>query len=392
MGEPMPSPRKSIANAVVVLDNVLYVVGGLDGSGQPTSTVLTYNTATELWSETVPMPVPLWRAMAVAHQGKLYVFGGYRTTNFPFSPSSLTLVYDPTVGTWTEGTPMPRGRGASAIVATETDIRIFGGLAGSDLDEHLIYSPGEDMWSEGPAMPTSRSGLTAVYIAGRIHVVGGYVLGGAGTIAQNAVETFDMVQGAWRIGASLPSGRHGLSSAVLDGDMVVFGGFRNEDLNSRSLSYDPDVDAWTVLPDMPDSRSFAGAAAHGNQIFVVGGGSDVLLPLNDAVPTVRIYTTTMQTATDDMAVLPVSLHLKSAFPIPTRDRITVEFELARTSTVTAALHDITGRLVVYEVLGTLSGGAHSWTSGGLSGVISAGSYMLTLRSGHDRATIPFIKR
>ena len=73
----MPNLRLSFST--VVLDDVIYLIGGFIWQGrvpQYMATVDTYNPETEEWSDIPPMPIPVLPFGAAVVNGNIYVFGG----------------------------------------------------------------------------------------------------------------------------------------------------------------------------------------------------------------------------------------------------------------------------------------------------------------------------
>lgn len=100
----LPEPRSSFD--ACILDNKIYVIGGWALRGKASS--IWHKTAWQLdlkdsepaWK---PLPAPAFqrRALAVAaHRGKVYVIGGMEREG---GPTTRTAVYDPTKKKWTNG-------------------------------------------------------------------------------------------------------------------------------------------------------------------------------------------------------------------------------------------------------------------------------------------------
>ena len=72
-------PDLRLAFSTVVLDDVIYLIGGFIWQNrvpQYMATVDTYNPATEEWSDIPPMPIPFMPFGAAVVDGNIYVFGG----------------------------------------------------------------------------------------------------------------------------------------------------------------------------------------------------------------------------------------------------------------------------------------------------------------------------
>jgi N-acetylneuraminic acid mutarotase len=79
----------------------------------------------------------------------------------------------------------------------------------------------------------------------------------------------------WSLRSPLPLPRSEVASAVLRGKIAVAGGFLSDGSSSRRVDlYDPALDRWARLPDLPIGVNHAMAAADGRRIYVVGGYAD----------------------------------------------------------------------------------------------------------------------
>ncbi len=88
--------------------------------------------------------------------------------------------------------------------------------------------------------------------------------------------------GIWTAKEPMPTKRHGVSSAVFNGKIYVFGGW---DLKTVE-EYDPITDSWNAKSPMPNVHAYSGAILIENRIYVIGGNEeggpiDVYDPFND---------------------------------------------------------------------------------------------------------------
>ncbi len=72
-----PIPQGVNRAASVVVDGKIYVIGGIDSSGQSTRTIQVYDPATNRWTTSFPLPEARSRHGAVAVGNMLYVVDGY---------------------------------------------------------------------------------------------------------------------------------------------------------------------------------------------------------------------------------------------------------------------------------------------------------------------------
>ncbi|KAL7727634.1 hypothetical protein ACLKA6_014975 [Drosophila palustris] len=98
---------------VAAIDQFIYVVGGFDGTRQ-LATVERYDTENETWDMVAPIQIARSALSLTPLDGKLYAIGGFDGNNF----LSIVEVYDPRTNTWEQGTPLNSGRSghASAVI------------------------------------------------------------------------------------------------------------------------------------------------------------------------------------------------------------------------------------------------------------------------------------
>ena len=89
----------------VVVEDDIYLIGGIDEFRQYLATVDVYNPRTETWSDIPAMPTPMYPQGAATVNGKIYVFGGlgaggelfpdvvaFDTTDSPAVPRAVTAI------------------------------------------------------------------------------------------------------------------------------------------------------------------------------------------------------------------------------------------------------------------------------------------------------------
>lgn len=98
---------------VAAIKEFIYVVGGFDGVRQ-LSSVERYDTENQVWEQVAPIKIARSALSLTSLDGKLYAIGGFDGTNF----LSIVEVYDPKTNSWELGTPLSSGRSghASAVI------------------------------------------------------------------------------------------------------------------------------------------------------------------------------------------------------------------------------------------------------------------------------------
>jgi len=217
----------------------IYHVGGLDNSGEVSSSLQIYDPDSDSWSAGTPPPTPVCGCAADYYDGRIYVAGGFVDNSF---------------------------NGTDAL---------------------QIYDIQQDAWSTGASLPDARGGLGGGFIDGFLYTVGGHPTDLF--TDDNPTYAYDPQADAWDDSlaeAPLMGYMHcySLGAAEAIGGMLYIGGHFNA--FDTFQYYDPSTDAWTPAPAMPVNAGkmsplFANA---GDMLFDVGGGAGIF------APTVGVYT------------------------------------------------------------------------------------------------------
>lgn len=260
--------------AVVVLDDRIYVIGGIHGQRGTVDDVQAYDPSLDSWSEGVALPAAVHHANAAVVGGRIVVAGALLAN---FSPIDSVWSWAPGETEWSPGASMPGGtaRGAAAVGVVDGRMVLAGGLAPGSVDTVVAYDPALDTWDEElPALPARLDHGTGQAVDDTLFVIGGRT-DSIGNLS-SAVFALDLAEGEWVARAAMPTARGGVGSGVVDGVIVVVGGEGNPAAGSRGVfaeveRYDPAADRWTALPPMRTPRHGMGAAGHEGALYVPGG-------------------------------------------------------------------------------------------------------------------------
>ena len=101
------------------------------------------------------------------------------------------------------------------------------------------------------------------------------LLGLAASAALAAASARPPSTDGWRQRAPLPEPRFEMATAVVDGRLLVFGGFGpGVTATTRVDAYDPATDRWQRLADMPEALTHVNTAVDGRQVWLAGGFLD----------------------------------------------------------------------------------------------------------------------
>ncbi len=263
--------------SVAELDGQIYVLGGYPSTRISTTVVQVYNPATDQWRRSAPLPVALNHTMSVSVNGVLYVIGGQPGAGGDGPFVNTVYAFDPKTGSWSTRTPMPTARAGGGAAVVNGRIYVAGGRPPQGND-FAVYDPATDRWEILPILPTQRNHIGMVSIGSRIYVMGGRTGAGFETPTLDKGEVNDVTSGSWSTAAPMLKPRGGVNAIVANGFIHVFGGEGNAQAASGVFPdhdvFDPILNSWIHLPDMPTPvHGVTGAAFLNGLIHLPGGGT-----------------------------------------------------------------------------------------------------------------------
>ncbi|XP_062377082.1 kelch-like protein 15 isoform X2 [Sardina pilchardus] len=175
-----PYPVNKYGHEGTVLGGKLYITGGITSSstskqvcvfdpgreGAPEQRARRAAVLNSCWENKSKMNYARCFHKMIAHNGKLYVFGGVCVilrASFESQGCPSTEVYNPDTDEWTILASMPIGRSGHGVAVLDKQIMVLGGLCynGHYSDSILTFDPEENKWKEDeyPRMPCKLDGL-----------------------------------------------------------------------------------------------------------------------------------------------------------------------------------------------------------------------------------------
>ena len=194
--------------------------------------------------------------------GSIYVVGGKREKSALRERSAAK--YDIKNDSWTPLPNMLEIVSDGAAVAFQDKIYVIGGFDGFMVhDCTQIFDPETGTWSYGPRMHASRAGVSAAVYAGTIYVIGGFDGGERLRSVERLRPAGPLGQPPfWEDVAPMNVRRSNLAATVMDGKLVVAGGYSADpaDLHQAGVTaafeaFDVRSGEWTMLPNMPIRKS-----------------------------------------------------------------------------------------------------------------------------------------
>jgi hypothetical protein len=207
---------------------------------------------------------------------KLFVFGGEEVTLA--TVVNTTRIYDIATGVWSTGTPMPDVRAFMASGYFNGKIYLVAGYNTGNVDPSFgqvwEYDPVTDTFDTSRAsMPATLGGAGFGLINGHIYVAGGRDLANTNL---NTLYDYDIAADTWTQRANLPTGVNVPGSAVIGGNLWIFGGgnpfaVQTPGTTNSLQIYDPIADTWSSGPALNLQRAFPAGTHVGDTAIAVGG-------------------------------------------------------------------------------------------------------------------------
>ncbi len=214
--------------------------------------------------------------------GLIYIFGGIVADGtlsdkvYAFTPESLG---GPAL---LEKSSLPSARSWAGSAALGGKVYSFGGEAAQDtiLDEVLEYDPVLDIWTVIPHMLDPRFGVKGAVVHDRIYVCGGFTHDGAlGYVTTGSSESFDPANpdDGWRREETMSVAKYWHGMEAVDGVIYLFSGYNGNPRDLSNSNQNPNVVAYRPVREstrspMPGMAQYSGSsAAINDDIYIFGG-------------------------------------------------------------------------------------------------------------------------
>lgn len=251
------------------------------------------------WSWGPDLPVALFEPQGVAHNNRLWVFGGFENGYSKMGNRAFSL--DIRSQRWTELPRIPLFGGISHCGQAVDDqngiIHLVGGLQLSAglvwpnaraVASVLSFSTKDNAWlphNSLPALPAPRGAGAAAILGRQLHFFGGGSFQAGSDFVVDHTDhwsiSLDDAAAGWVFRAPLSVGRNHIGAAVAGGKIFAIGGqhFHNEWTGNVDVTevYNPAVNSWSTLSPLPKPLGHIGpsvASWGANSLFVVGGVSN----------------------------------------------------------------------------------------------------------------------
>jgi hypothetical protein len=258
--EPMATARDMLG-LCKLSDGGLYATGGSSIDYVTLATVERYDLDLDTWNAASPLPRPRYVHCACAVGDAMYVLGGVQMDEEGGDHTvSSVLKFDSSTQIWSEAAPMPAERDTAGICVLGSNIYIIGGCT-DDMEvtsTTYCFCAEENEWTTLAPMPKTAGKPSVCVVDGLIYVMGGEDSDGSSI---NSLRCFDPVANLWSAMAPMIVARSSLGSFVLDGSIYAVGGFDGGSRVSSMERYSVALDSWSevIRGELGVARSSFGA-------------------------------------------------------------------------------------------------------------------------------------
>ncbi len=385
---PLPAPRWYPSSCT--FNGYIYVTGGEQGATGHNNVWFVQpqeDGSLGPWSSTVSLPSGRMYHGCVAHNGYIYVLGGWGAGSYRNTVWYAQIQEDGSIAPWVTTTSLPAARDGIGCVEFNGYIYLIGGYNGSGDSPTVWFAPiledgSVGLWDETTPMPAVRRCHGACAHNGYLYITGGFTMGALPT-AHNHVWYAEVQEngtiGPWISTAALPSAQYGHPCSAYSEYLYVTGGqtafsYFSSVLEGQILN-DGSIDLWSSGDNLPESRTGHCSCVCQQYLYVLGGvnGSGNLSTVQYAsvVPPAEVETDKLQVHGNPIQLM--------AYPGADRGTIQIEYQIASAHgndgiPVSLNMYDASGRLLHTLVNGEVSEGNHNvqWKAG------RSGVYLLRL--------------
>jgi non-specific serine/threonine protein kinase len=259
-----------------VLDNRIWLAGGLLGPDQATNKTEYYDPTLRTWGSGPNLPFLVHHAMLVNYHGQLWLIGGFLPVghNLEAAASDQVLILDPAQNRWVEGPPLHHARAAGAAAVVGDQIVVAGGRTGGKTETEVkpteIYNG--KSWHDAPDIPVPGDHLAGVTDGTYLYAIGGRALSVSDN--HNALQRFDPATGQWTQLTPLPVADSDLGAAYIGGQLITFGGENLFSVFRTARAYNLATRKWSTLQSLPVARHGMGVAVLGQTIYAIDGAAE----------------------------------------------------------------------------------------------------------------------
>ncbi|XP_054153324.1 kelch-like protein 18 [Oppia nitens] len=242
---------------LIQFDNKLYSIGGRQDIS--TNWVETYDTRNNLWAVVSPLNIKRYGLGAAVINNTIYVCGGLNTNELSIKSCEY---FTRETNEWMFTNPMLTARDFHELVAHEGCLYAIGGNSNNNnqsVNTVEKYEHSSQTWEQVANMTSARSSFGAISFMGKIYVCGGRT-SNTGQTVSNICEVYDSHTNKWTQISSMKESRFDLQLVTYNDKLYAVGG----DKTNTIEIYDYMSDRWSHSITLPTKVGAFGVSIYKN--------------------------------------------------------------------------------------------------------------------------------
>ena len=241
-------PIECRCHCSMVLNNIIYVIGGLNSDDNTTNQVWKMDLKQKnlKWKQTASLSEFNCMMGATVYNDALIVAGG--TNESTISLASSEIYWKP-IDEWKTLSPLNQARYANELVSSDDGVFCLGGYDGeNELSSVEHLSDLKSQWEFVKPMLTPRMWFAAVNCKGIVFAIGGMSKSYNDTSTLNSVEKYNFEEDKWTYVSDMNIERRAHSACVFQDKIYVVGGVNNNGSIVREIEcYDIATNRWSII-------------------------------------------------------------------------------------------------------------------------------------------------
>ena len=268
-------PLNLSGHSSVVINDMIYILGGTDTQGNTNTDIYVYNTLTNACEKKTSIPTTRTNFSIVVQDDFIYCIGGIQDGNY----SNIVEVYDVVSDTWAEVEAMPTANANFYSGIVGKNIYCIGG-DNSTNDTIYVYNMEQNVWSEViSAMPTILNGSGCITYGSKIYLLGGR----DSSKAYSVVHVYDTINNSWSTAKSMLSEKSNFATAVIGNNIYCLGGVDSSSILNSVEVYNIKDNTWSTKNNMPIELHSFSACFIGDDIYILGGVNNSSQAISDVI-------------------------------------------------------------------------------------------------------------
>ena len=238
-------PASLSNSACNIIDNMMYITGGYNGTNAVDST-FSYDITNDIWNVEPTLITARYNHSSTILDGNIYIAGG--TTSSNNIATGQVEIFDPTeiIPAWAGLQAMNPPRSSFALHTWGGLIHAIGGISNENslIDNMSTYDPSNEKWLSSSTMPFPNAAFNSTQFNNSIYIWGGTKNTQDASHEYSDYMNYSINDGSWLHGTNPDAARENFSTAMIGKKLYLIGGKDKISSTSDIRAYDTQNNSW----------------------------------------------------------------------------------------------------------------------------------------------------